>query len=270
MTVDINKWGYDHWAVIVYLERRAVGHKGTISSMQMRCNPDLHPEMAHGKWAADYPTRLKGKKTITPHDDWSCVEDMQDYRLLTLHDENSQDAWVTLTDRGFSLAHKVRQHLAEGGSYESFWTLDTLTIAWDRETHPESEYVHGLHGQALTDQVIDKLVRNGKMDWGCDHDTLTGESQYFCYIRDQDVTLPLSAYRPDKNEMQALQLLRDFQEESKYYFACEYLPAVTDATWNIEIGGCKAWGDTLAEAICRGYLLAEAEWQKEQSDDDAL
>lgn len=119
-------WGRDHWSTLAYTEARAVDHKGVISNPHMRCNNRLHRPFAHMVGdGREYPTRLK-EGEISGHDDWSCVEDMVAAGLLTAKFRDMEGgfgngrAMVKLTEKGQSLAAKLRAHKATGGSFADF------------------------------------------------------------------------------------------------------------------------------------------------------
>src|SRR5688572_27197569 len=81
--VPVDQWGKDHWSTLAHAESRAVNHGGVIHNPHMRCNPRLHRRFAHHSWdGRDYPTNLR-EGQLTPHDDWSCIEDMVAAGLLT-------------------------------------------------------------------------------------------------------------------------------------------------------------------------------------------
>lgn len=139
--VPISNWGKDHWSTFLYLESRAVDHKGIVDNEKMRCNPRLHRPFAHNLIGmsnmagmgdgSKYPTRL-AKGTMENHDDWSCAEDMVAAGLIKIWwteppPEQKESmfgfakAKIELTDRGWTIAARLRRHLADGGhTYANF------------------------------------------------------------------------------------------------------------------------------------------------------
>lgn len=56
MNIPIYDWGRDHWSTFGYIEIRIVDFKGIPDNHHMRCDPKLHPLLAHDSIAVkDYP-----------------------------------------------------------------------------------------------------------------------------------------------------------------------------------------------------------------------
>lgn len=126
------QWGRDHFQTLLYLETRAVDHKGIINNQNMRCNPRLHREFANIGFSgiidgSKYPTRLKDEE-IYNHDDWSCLEDMVKAGCLEAYywNHNPEEmignykALVMFTPAGLALAAALRAHKASGGKLADF------------------------------------------------------------------------------------------------------------------------------------------------------
>lgn len=114
--VAMDKWGRDHWSTLAYVETRCVDHSGKINHRNMRCDPDRHPLHAHEATSDNPPpTRLKGGLELSGHDDWDCLDDMEELGLLT-----TMGVMVALTDKGFEVASALRKHIARGGNSGNF------------------------------------------------------------------------------------------------------------------------------------------------------
>lgn len=116
-----SEWGRDHWNTLAYLETCCVDNEGKVRNESMRCNPRIHRELL-GRAQFDlgigcgekYPTRLKSGMKEN-HDDWSCVEDMARFGILTAKENRisndpfcSVQAVVTLTPKGEKYANAIR------------------------------------------------------------------------------------------------------------------------------------------------------------------
>ncbi|MCP4394870.1 MAG: hypothetical protein GY804_11490 [Alphaproteobacteria bacterium] len=113
--LKMSQWGIDHVSTLVYLEIRAVDYGGKIDVRHMRCDGRIHPMYIHSAEGANIPTRLKDGKLLDFHDDWSCVEDFVDQKLISLHGKT-----VTFTYKGFEYAHEIRKLRASGKGYSEF------------------------------------------------------------------------------------------------------------------------------------------------------
>lgn len=136
----VSCFGKDHWSLLAYVESRCVdGNKGvgTLARPHLRANPATHPLLAHATptgWKDTYSTRLKGffafderadvdkamnaGLMLRGHDDWDCLDDLQDagfVEILSL--ANGQ---VRMTDAGLDAAAQLRRHKARGGMFASF------------------------------------------------------------------------------------------------------------------------------------------------------
>jgi hypothetical protein len=100
--VPLNRFGRDHWQLLLYVETAAVDHAGLLDADRMRTDRERHPMFfMAGKRAAKggnlegggrYPTRLKseqpredgtwGEVELAGHDDWDALDDMCRVALL--------------------------------------------------------------------------------------------------------------------------------------------------------------------------------------------
>jgi len=112
--VHMKDWGKDHWSTMLYLESRAVDNKGIIENAQMRCHRSLHPEFAHIDGTC--PTRLRGGRVLSHHDDWSCLEDIVFAGLVYAEVEDIERrpkrVRVSFTPLGWLIAQELRKHRA--------------------------------------------------------------------------------------------------------------------------------------------------------------
>lgn len=113
-----DKWGQDHWRLLLQIEERCVFSGGELDLSNLRCNKERHPE----NWTEfcpldDLPIRLRDNTLFDmPHDDWDIIKDFAVHNLL----ETTGEFKVGLLDEGWRLAHKLRRHLANGGYYTDF------------------------------------------------------------------------------------------------------------------------------------------------------
>ena len=124
MTIPITEFGKDHWSAFAYVETRIVDHGGVVAKQHLRCIRKRHPHRAHeGGDASAYPTRLRGGRTQPDHDDWDCLDDLEEAGLL----ENAgtgMNPVFRLTNLGREVAGKLRGHKGQGGQFsEFFWPL---------------------------------------------------------------------------------------------------------------------------------------------------
>jgi len=118
--IPLADFGRDHWSAFGYIETRIVDHGGVPQKNQLRCIHKRHPFFAHsGGDASRYPTRLKGGRTQADHDDWDCLDDLEEAGLL----ENvgtGVNRVYRLTDLGREVAGRLRGHKGQGGSFSNF------------------------------------------------------------------------------------------------------------------------------------------------------
>lgn len=132
--IPLEQWGRDHWSTFAYIDTRCVDFKGIPDPRRMRCDPDLHPHLAHaGSSGPKYPTRLRGGVERHGHDDWSCLDDAEAEGLLEnigtgLHRQ------YKLTHRGRALVHLLRAHKHQGGGFDTFADTFDAWILAARET----------------------------------------------------------------------------------------------------------------------------------------
>lgn len=114
-------FGKDHWSTLAYIEVRCTDYRGTVQLPQMRYDQNLHPQF-HSHKNGDggkYPTRLKDGSLQYEHDDWSCVEDMEKAGYLKWGGTGLHPVF-SLTKKGRSIANQLREHKANGGTFDNF------------------------------------------------------------------------------------------------------------------------------------------------------
>lgn len=131
--IPVGRWGKDHWSTFAYLETVTVDKQGIVDNRRMRTHPRIHRELVgitfgHIQDGSSYPTMLKDGTSQERHDDWSCLEDMVAAGFIQAefhtrrHGElfGRDEARVRLTDLGRAMAALLREHKADGGSFNSF------------------------------------------------------------------------------------------------------------------------------------------------------
>lgn len=120
--VQINNLGADHWIVLALVESTAV-NATTLDRRRMRCNPNRHRHLLDNRlptiaWDDSYSTRLADGNSLTGHDDWDCLNDLQ--RLGLIRIDSLVNGQVSPTDLGYQFAHALRKHYAQGGVPATF------------------------------------------------------------------------------------------------------------------------------------------------------
>lgn len=129
MTILPKQFGKDHWALLAYVETRAVDHSGRLDHEHMRINTTTHPLLRNDayqksrpkQWDPSHSTRLRGNKTIDGHDDWDCLDDLDDADLVEI--VSIVNGVVRMTDYGLEMTAQLRKHKANGGKYNDFVPL---------------------------------------------------------------------------------------------------------------------------------------------------
>lgn len=120
------RWGKDHWSTFMYLETRAVDHRGSIDLRHMRTAPGgLRRQPVPG----DYPTKLNDGE-LYGHDDWDCAEDLE-HEGLVENVGTGLNPLYRLTDRGWIVANLIRRHRAEGLPVAEFRLPETAVADRD-------------------------------------------------------------------------------------------------------------------------------------------
>lgn len=118
--IPIALWGRDHWSMLAYLEVRIVDHCGTVDIRNLRADIRINPHRQHmGGDASGYPTRLLDGSTASPHDDWSCIDDLVREGLVEWHGTGLHPVFA-LTPLGDRVADALRRHKRHGCAFGSF------------------------------------------------------------------------------------------------------------------------------------------------------
>ena len=124
MTVEVERFGKDHWSTFAYAECCAVDNKGALDNRRMRCDIDRHPWLVnpmldsiqvHNK----YPTILAGGEELPNHDDWDCLGDVEAAGFIEQRGTAIHPVFK-LTKEGHRVAAALRKHKAEGGKFANF------------------------------------------------------------------------------------------------------------------------------------------------------
>jgi hypothetical protein len=116
---DKKNWGKDHWSLLGYVETRCIDNDGKLGIAQMRCNEQRHPifKSTPIKWEDSYSTIIK-EGTIKGHDDWDCLQDLEDVGFIEIL--SFANGFVKLTEQGKKIAAQLRSHKADGGQFGNF------------------------------------------------------------------------------------------------------------------------------------------------------
>lgn len=125
--IPIDQWGRDHWTTYAYLGNRWLNHEGRINRENMRCNPRIHPHLAHRGSTGKYPTQLKGGAEVPDHDDWSCLEDAVSAGLLEEKGTGATPMYA-FTALGWKVWHQLTEHVASHPSSWSATFVPTLEV----------------------------------------------------------------------------------------------------------------------------------------------
>jgi hypothetical protein len=128
--VPMNEWGRDHFSLLAYVETCCVdGDKGQgmLDHDRMRTNIPRHPGVAGPRVAMlpknegpyKYPTRLRDGKVEDEHDDWDCLYDLEEAKLIEDKGTGIHPVLV-MTAAGTQLAEMIRRHKSSGGSFSNF------------------------------------------------------------------------------------------------------------------------------------------------------
>lgn len=122
MTVEIERFGKDHWSALAYVECCAVDNEGRSDNRRMRCDYTRHPGLFAAEYfPADrkYPTILKGGEELPDHDDWDCLDDLEAAGFIEQHG-TGLNLVVRFTDLGYEVVHALREHKAQGNNFAEF------------------------------------------------------------------------------------------------------------------------------------------------------
>ena len=111
--VPPEQFGQDHWSTLLFVENIIVDHAGHL------CPDDQRMRVWKYGAVKNYPTRLKGSKTIEHHDDWDCITDLIAAGILAERSIADGDKYF-LTDYGWKVASQLRRWKADGLNISTF------------------------------------------------------------------------------------------------------------------------------------------------------
>lgn len=142
-TVPMEQFGKDHWSLLGYIETVCVDGNGDgcgkVNHDRMRTNPEHNLDLGYrrtmfsggaNRWKDEYSTRLKSfpwksedeeekaRHRASGHDDWDCLEDLEQAGLAELI--SYVNGFVRITDAGLEMAARIRVHKAKGGYFSNF------------------------------------------------------------------------------------------------------------------------------------------------------
>lgn len=117
----VEKFGRDHWSLLVYLETRCVDYSGVPDRHHMRCSPKRHEFLAHegSRSRKMSPTRLRDGELLYNRDDWDCANDLEHAGFLKQVGTGANPRFE-LTDLGWSIAGRLRRARAEKQPVDEF------------------------------------------------------------------------------------------------------------------------------------------------------
>ena len=131
--VPIEKWGKDHWSVLLYIESICVDGVKGIGKPDLRriqANLNRHPGLLVNMDVdgtpmdgAKYGIRLAGGKELPgpDYDEWDCVRDLECYGLVESLGTGVNPLFK-MTERGNGLAADIRKWRTGGGTLATFHT----------------------------------------------------------------------------------------------------------------------------------------------------
>jgi len=134
--VPMNEWGKDHFSLLAYVETCCVDGQGILDHDRMRTNIPRHPGMAgpriarlpRGKGSYKYPTRLRDGKIEKGHDDWDCLYDLEEAKLIVAQGTGVHPV-LAMTEAGTRLVEMIRRHKSAGGSFSNFVVASEVVLA---------------------------------------------------------------------------------------------------------------------------------------------
>ena len=139
MSIELGRWGKDHWSTFAYIEHLCVESLDNIGRPQLnriQANANRHPGLVvqslHGTLldGSNYGIRLAGGDELPgpDYDEWDCIDDMEREGLLEqvgtgIHPE------FKLTEHGRKVAGLLRSHKSRGKSFGTFRMISAKEMA---------------------------------------------------------------------------------------------------------------------------------------------
>lgn len=119
-------WGKDHASLLLYVEARHIDHGGELKPDNLRTNPSRHPHEADARrgrgsivWKPEYGTTIVGgERPSEAHDDWDCLDDMEEVQML-LH-TGPPSFLAALSPIGIEVAGELRKYRGRNQPLEEF------------------------------------------------------------------------------------------------------------------------------------------------------
>lgn len=138
MKVTVKDFGKDHWSLLAYIETRVIDFNvapnvGELDREHLSCNEKKHPMLIGYRtsglgWNPKYGTKLKGywnkDTTVNPnrqlgdHDDWDSLQELEDAGMIEV--QSQVNGFVKLTELGYKVCAKLREHKGRGGMFANF------------------------------------------------------------------------------------------------------------------------------------------------------
>jgi hypothetical protein len=119
--LGIESFGKDHWSLMAYLGYLA-SNNFNIDRRRMRCNEVKHPLLngkpSHLKWDDSYSTHLKSENIIVGHDDWDCLDDLEDHDFVNII--SLANGVFLLTEKGAECQKQLTLHKQAGQKFKEF------------------------------------------------------------------------------------------------------------------------------------------------------
>lgn len=101
--IELSLFGVDHWSTLLYVESRCVDHGGELQ----RTDPHMRRK-TRARASSKVPTRLNNKVVVENHDDYDCIDDLENAGLCVYQGDQ-----IALTDLGWSVVGQLRRNRAE-------------------------------------------------------------------------------------------------------------------------------------------------------------
>jgi len=136
--ICLNQFGKDHWSLLIYVEYRAINHKGALDMKHLRIkNPAILNGMIPQQWKPEWGTRLYGywnkdgsanqQLKLPDHDNYDCLDDLENADLVKSFGTGINPAFL-LTKKGAEICSLLVLHKQEGNHYASFVLKETITF----------------------------------------------------------------------------------------------------------------------------------------------
>jgi len=80
------------------------------------------------KTSRKYPTRLRDGKIEKGHDDWDCLYDLEEAKLIVAQGTGVHPV-LAMTEAGTRLVEMIRRHKSAGGSFSNFVVASEVVLA---------------------------------------------------------------------------------------------------------------------------------------------